>query len=57
MARGSVRASSGAPDGGSMIDQRHPGLARPDDDVSMRWVERALALIALAVGVLLAVVR
>jgi hypothetical protein len=40
-----------------MIDQRHTGLARPDDDASMRWLERAIALVTLSVGVLLAVVR
>ena len=41
----------------AMIDQRTTGIARPDDDASMRWLERALALIALGVGILLAVLR
>jgi hypothetical protein len=40
-----------------MIDRRHTGVAIPDDDASMRWLEWALALITLTVGVLLAVVR
>jgi len=40
-----------------MVDRRHTGLGIPDDDASMRWLERALALITLTVGVLLAVLR
>ena len=40
-----------------MIDRPHTGVGIPDDDASMRWLERALALITLTVGVLLAVLR
>jgi hypothetical protein len=40
-----------------MIDQRQARIATPDEDASMRWLERALALVTLAVGVLLAVLR
>jgi hypothetical protein len=40
-----------------MIHQRPPGVARPDDDASMRWLEWALALAVLTAGVLLTVLR
>jgi hypothetical protein len=40
-----------------MIDQRLTGIARPDQDRSMRWVELSLAFVTLAVGIALSVLR
>jgi len=40
-----------------MLDQRRSGVLLSDDDASMRWLERALALVTLTVGVLLTVLR